>query len=240
MSLHDISIVIPIAPGESAWPALLGDLRALPAEAEIVLAATEPPPSAWQAVIAEAGVTCATRWVVAARGRGPQLNAGARAASKTFVWFLHADSRLPGASLAALERALLQQPGALHYFNLAFANDGPFLMRLNAAGTWLRSHALGMPFGDQGFCLRRERFEALGGYPEDLPYGEDHVFVWTARRQRIPLRCTGAPLFTSARKYRERGWLRTTLRHLVLTAKQAAPELGKLLASRLPKFTNRS
>jgi rSAM/selenodomain-associated transferase 2 len=227
--LNDVSIVIPVAPGEIAWQTLLADLRGIPSGAEIVLAATEPPPPEWDAVARTLGLPPQVHWIAAPRGRGVQLNAGARAARRQFLWFLHADSRLRADSLSALAHALAEQPGALHYFDLEFQNDGPFLTRLNAAGTWFRSHALGIPFGDQGFCVRRDLFEKLGGYPEHLPYGEDHVFVWAARRGRIPLRCTGARLLTSARKYRRRGWLRTTLGHLFLTARQAVPECWKWL-----------
>ena len=40
-----------------------------------------------------------------------------------------------------------------------------------------------MPFGDQGFCLKKETFWSLKGF---LPGGEalggeDHLFVWKAQ-----------------------------------------------------------
>jgi GT2 family glycosyltransferase len=89
-----------------------------------------------------------------------------------------------------------------------------------------------MPFGDQGFCLRREIWERLGGFDTHASYGEDHLFVWKARRAGVPLRPTGGTLRTSARKYQERGWLRTTARHLHLTATQAFPEWLKLVRAR--------
>ena len=123
---------------------------------------------------------------------------------------------------------LARDPGALHYFDLAFSGDGPPLMRLNERGVWVRSHLLGMPFGDQGFCLRRDVFFGLGGFPEDVPYGEDHLLVWRARQAGVPLRCAPATLLTSARKYGERGWLRTTARHVYLTYRQALPEAARL------------
>jgi hypothetical protein len=48
----------------------------------------------------------------------------------------------------------------------------------------------------------------------------------------VPLRPTGGTLRTSARKYREQGWLSTTTRHLQLTALQAVPEWLKLVCAR--------
>jgi hypothetical protein len=86
-----------------------------------------------------------------------------------------------------------------------------------------------MPFGDQGLVLARSTMAALGGFDESAPYGEDHLLVWAAHRGGVPLRATGARLLTSARKYQERGWLQTTSAHVLLTYRQAWPELLKLV-----------
>lgn len=160
------------------------------------------------------------------------MNAGARATVKPFVWFLHADSRFAPETLPTLSTALRAHPDALHYFDLDFLADGPPLMPLNTLGARLRSRWGGMPFGDQGFCLPRALWERLGGFDVDAPYGEDHLLVWKTRRAGIPLRRTGGALRTSARKYRERGWLTTTTTHLRLTARQAFPEWLALLRER--------
>ncbi|MDQ3556998.1 MAG: glycosyltransferase family 2 protein [Gemmatimonadota bacterium] len=218
--LRELAVVIPVAPGDRAWETLLADLRALPAEAEVVLAGSEAPPP---------DLPSNLRWARAQRGRARQMNAGARATDRTWLWFLHADSRFAPDTLPSLRRALATAPDALHFFDLAFLDDGPALMRLNQAGAWIRSRWGGMPFGDQGFCLRRELWERLGAFRTDAPYGEDHLLAWKARRERVPLRPTGGTLRTSARRYRERGWLATTARHLRLTALQAFPEWVRLL-----------
>lgn len=94
-------------------------------------------------------------------------------------------------------------------------------MRLNAAGAWIRSHALGLPFGDQGLLLPRRTFERIGGFDPGLARGEDHELVWRLRCAGVPPRPVGAPLFTSARKYAERGWAATTASHLCETWRQA-------------------
>jgi GT2 family glycosyltransferase len=169
----------------------------------------------------------AVAWVEAPLGRARQMNAGARAARGRHLWFLHADSGFSRPDVEALATALREAPRALHYFNLAFDGRPRQLMYLNQAGAWWRSHALGLPFGDQGFCLERDAFFALGGYDEQAAYGEDHLLVWQARRAGIEVRCTRGRIVTSARKYREQGWLRTTILHQYLTYRQAAPELFK-------------
>lgn len=231
--LRDASIVIPVAAGETSWRDLLPDLAVLSSGAEIFLVGTEPAPSQLEPTVGAARVACPVRWIVAPAGRAAQMNRGGCEASNRFLWFLHADSRLTGTAVERLDRSIRAAPQALHFFNLAFQPDGPRRMRLNALGTWLRSRVLRLPFGDQGLCLDRGLFERLGGYDERAAYGEDHLLVWSARRRRIPLRCTGASIATSARKYRERGWLRTTVRHAWLTARQAIPQAVLLIGDRI-------
>lgn len=203
--LSDVSVVIPMRSSEPAGDLLLSALRKHAPEAEVIV--VRPPPE----------------------GRAAQMNAGARQATRKFLWFLHADTTLAPSCISALQRSLAADPNALHYFDLKFAADGPWLMRVNALGVWIRSHVLGMPFGDQGFCLSGEVFGMLGGFQTEAAYGEDHLLVWRARQSNVVLRCVGAGLTTSARKYAEHGWLQTTVRHGVLTVKQAFPEWIKLI-----------
>lgn len=226
----EVSIIVPIGPGDDAWRDLLGDLRELPFTAEILCVAAESAPTS----LAQDSSIAARidEWMVSQPGRATQMNVGANRARGRFLWFLHADSRVTPRALHALTNALASHPQALHYFNLAFGADGPWLMWLNAWGAWWRSHVWGMPFGDQGFCLEKTSFERLGGYPEAACYGEDHLLVWMARRRGIRLRCTGEFLLTSARKYREHGWVRTTARYAWLTWHQAWPQFWLWLRGR--------
>lgn len=158
---------------------------------------------------------------IAPAGRARQLNAGAHATDSDWLWFLHADSQLDARVIEEVIAALGQDEDMLAYFGLRFLPDGPRWMALNAIGARLRSRWLGLPFGDQGFLLPRRVFEALGGFDEGLDGGEDHALVWRARRQGIELRELRADIHTSARKYAERGWWRTTREHLALTWRQA-------------------
>ena len=221
MELGDLAVVVPIGPGERAWRGLVAELGSLPPSARVVLVATSaadlPRPDDDALATLHAEVVT----LVAARGRALQQNAGARTAARPWLWFLHADSRLAPSTLAALARTMAGAPHALGYFDLRFASDGPLAVHLNALGVRIRSRLLGLPFGDQGFFLTRTTFDRLGGFDAALAYGEDHALVWAARRAGVPLVAAGAPLYTSARKYAEHGWLRTTARHVRLTAAQA-------------------
>ena len=218
--LADLAVIVPVGPDDEAWRDLERDLRALPVQAELLLVGAEPAPVSLPSSI---------RWLQAPRGRARQMNAGARASRRRFLWFLHADSRFAPDTLPSLRTALAIQPAALHFFDLKFLADGPALMWLNEFGVRWRSRWARMPFGDQGFCVPRALWEQLGGFPTDAVYGEDHLFAWKARQAGVPLRATGGSLRTSARRYRERGWFATTARHLRLTAVQAFPEWVRLV-----------
>jgi len=205
---------------------LLDQLAALPPGDEVIVCRVQ----------GSHAIGTATGWpdhlplleVLSPRGRARQMNVAAGRATGHWLWFVHADSRLHVDTLAALNAFVDRNEDALGYFDLVFRDDGPRLTAINAWGANLRSRLFGMPFGDQGLVVRRDRFLGLGAFDETLAGGEDHAFVWRAREQHLPLRRTGARLATSARKYNEYGWLRTTLRHLGLTVRQAWPRWKRL------------
>ncbi len=194
------------------------DTRTLAPEILLVFAAGDP-----QAAHSPANLIALT----APAGRAHQLNAGIAAAKGQWLWLLHADSRLRADTLPALRDFMATQAPALGWFRLAFDNDGPWPMPVNALGANLRARWLGLPFGDQGFVLRRKDARRLGPMDPGLPFGEDHAWIWRARRAGLPLRPVDGSLATSARKYAEHGWLRTTLRHLRLTAWQACQQVRR-------------
>ena len=224
--MKNVSIIIPLGPDEDQLSQLLDDLAIVPEGTEIILVSCDD---------ALQGMTFAksVRLISSAQGRAIQQNTGAKAARGEFLWFLHADSRVTALVILALEDSLLKAPNALHYFHLKFNNDGPRVMWFNEWGALFRSEVLGVPFGDQGFCLSKDNFVKIGGFPEYAPYGEDHLLVWYVRQAGLKLRCTGVALQTSARKYNQQGWGALTLKYQLLWLKQAAPEFLKLIRLRL-------
>jgi hypothetical protein len=209
-----LAIIVPAGPGDRAWTALLPQLAAARArQVVLVLAqgddeAVSPPP-------ANATV------IRAAAGRAHQLNAGAARTDADWLWFLHADSRIVASTLAALHRFVDADETAIGYFDLRFLRDGPRLMFLNTLGAHVRSRLLGLPFGDQGLLMPRRVYETIGGFGERVGAGEDHAAIWAARALDIPLCALRAPLYTSARKYAQRGWWATTRGHVRETVAQA-------------------
>lgn len=209
----NVAIIIPAGPGDTAWRKLLPQLAAADAR-EIVLVLTD----------ADGGLTGAdlnVRVIHSPAGRARQLNAGAHASHAEWLWFLHADSSVSTKTLDAMRGFVHADQDAIGYFRLGFVEDGPRWMFLNAWGAALRSWLFGLPFGDQGLLLPRRVFEALECFDESVGKGEDHALIWTARAQGIPLRAIKATIRTSARRYAENGWWRTTRTHLGMTREQA-------------------
>ena len=161
------------------------------------------------------------------------MNAAASSAKGEYLWFLHADSRVDTDTIPVLLECIAKGEDALYYHDLTFLPDGPTAMPINAWGVKFRSNWLKTPFGDQGFCLSRELFFRLGRYREDVRYGEDHLLVWQALQAGVKVRPTGAKVLTSARKYANKGWLRTTITHVYLWVIQAVPQFFILLKRRL-------
>lgn len=181
--LDRVTVVIPMAPEEPEIHHLLGDLAGTPVHV-----------------------------VVSSEGsRAKSLNRGADRARGTFLWFLHADCRVTQKNMHAVKQTIKKHPRALSFFDLKFEGAGP--VKLNEWFGNMRARWLGLPYGDQGFVVGRRIFEKLGGFPEENSPGEDLKWVWRARQSNIPLHPIGVPLETSARTYREQGWLRTTLAH---------------------------
>lgn len=229
-----LSVIIPIGPEEVQVPeGLLHDLQFLPGNSELIFVVSDPQfdvanRAAYHAELKLDSVS----WLSARQGRAVQMNAGANVARGEFLWFLHLDSRFEAPLIERLLANLQDSPDSLHYCLLAFMKDGPQGMRLNGIGANLRSFVFGTPFGDQGLALSRQSFEKVGGYPELVHYGEDHLFVWYARQQGLRLKCCREYLVTSARKYQKRGWFYLTCRYQYLWIKQAIPELFTLIRKR--------
>ena len=156
----------------------------------------------------EAAAAAGARVVVAERGRGCQLDRGARLAGGDWLVFLHADTRLqPGwaAALRALEPSVVG--GAFR-----FRVDSPRrVYRLIEAGVALRCRLFRLPYGDQGIFARRDVYQAIGGFPP-FPLMEDLAFMRRlARAGRLAFPAVRA--LTSARSWERHGVVATTLRH---------------------------
>ena len=140
--------------------------------------------------------------------RARQMNQGAAMARGAILFFLHADSRLPVGFDRVIRRELADATVAAGAFSLGIDTDAK-KVRIVECGVNLRSRFLGLPYGDQGIFLRAARFQQCGGFPE-LPIMEDFAMM---RHLRKTGRIVTAHerIYTSSRRWRRMGVLRTTL-----------------------------
>jgi rSAM/selenodomain-associated transferase 2 len=154
------------------------------------------------------------RVVLAPRGRGVQLRAGAEAARWDWFLFLHADTLLGDGWREAAQAHAAAHPGkaAACRFRLA---DPAWQARWIERGVRLRSRLLALPYGDQGLLVSRALYEAVGGY-RPLPLMEDVDLVRRIGRRR--LRLLDVEAATSAARWRRDGWVRRSGRNLFCLA----------------------
>ena len=206
-----IGVVIPTLNEEQTLPALLDDLRELASVFPIDVVVVDGGSSDGTRARAAAG---GARVLEARRGRARQLNAGARAVGGGWLLFLHADVRLTRAARDAVIAAV-QSTSRVGAAVFRFAIELPwFWKHFIELGQRVREVLWGLPYGDQGLLVRRELFQAVGGYP-DIPLMEDVAIIRRLQRHTT-VRRLPAPLPASGRRYLRDGIARTWLRHTAL------------------------
>jgi rSAM/selenodomain-associated transferase 2 len=211
-----ISLILPVL---NEAPLLAEALSALPRTLDLEI------------ILVDGGSTDATRevaagfphvrWLSAARGRGVQMNAGARLARGDFFILLHIDTVLTTDHLAALRQAALDPRVGAGAFELRLNPPTPFLRFIAWGANW-RCRLFRLPYGDQAIFVRRDLFLALGGFAHRHP--EDLDLVIRLRRL-TRLRLLTPPVTTSGRQWLKHGTLRTTAYHWAFLIRHLAERL---------------
>ena len=201
-----ISVIIPTLNEEKTLQATIDSARAEGVEIIVSDGGSEDATR----VIAE---DMADMALSSASGRGAQMNAGAVAARGDALLFLHADTLLPEGWVEEVVEILKDGRVSCGAFRFALSEKSAAFGLISAMVN-LRSKWLKLPYGDQALFMRRESFEALGGF-RALPIMEDVELVRRLRKKgRIKI--TKRAVVTSARRWRKEGWLWTTLRNQAL------------------------
>ncbi len=196
-----ISVVIPALDEAAELPATLLRAQALPEVAEIIVS-DGGSRDATRQIAEQAGA----RVVTGAKGRGHQLRAGASVASSEVVLLLHADTWLAPGSGQAIAAALAD-PAVVGGACFKAFRDPHWLMRGSQLRCAWRMRAFQFAYGDQAIFVRRDVLERVDGVPA-VPLMEEHELCRALRRVgRLVLADT--VVTTSARRFRDRGVLRT-------------------------------
>jgi rSAM/selenodomain-associated transferase 2 len=197
-----LSVIIPVLDEAEHIAAVLADAAMRCPGAELIVVDGGSRDGTAQTATRHPGV----RVLASVPGRARQMNAGARVASGAIFLFLHADTRLPPDAAALVARAMAQPGAVAGRFDVRFDSRRPVLavvaMLMNARSRWSR-----ICTGDQAIFVRRDAFEALGGYP-DIPLMEDVEL--TRRLKRVGrIACLRERVVTAARKWEREGAWRT-------------------------------
>ncbi len=204
-----LSVIVPALDEERHLPGLLRRVTGAGVEVIVVDGGSS------DGTVAAARRAVGTVVLEARPPRAAQMNAGAARATGDALLFLHADVRPPEGFAGLLVEALADPEVVGGAFALAI-DDDRLAARVVARGANLRTRLTGHPYGDQGIFVRREVFQALGGFAP-LPFLEDLEFSGRLRRRgRIAL--LPAPVTVSARRWRAAGYARTTFRNAIIAA----------------------
>lgn len=189
--LESISIIIPAYNEEAALPSLLAQLDSIRNDCEIIFVDGGSSDQTAH-MIKEAGYPCHQE-----KGRGRQLNEGARHAHGDILFFLHCDSIIPHDALSQIREILDRNDAG--FFGIKF-DTHEWVMKVCGRQSNRRAKYRQIPFGDQGIFLRSNIFWKVGGFPE-IPLMEDYEFSLRLRKRKIRFGQTRDPIITSARRY---------------------------------------
>ena len=148
------------------------------------------------------------------KGRAKQMNIGASAAKGEILIFLHADTELPIQALKKINTLLEQKGYVGGAFDLGIKSD-KFVFRVIEVLASLRSRLNKIPFGDQAIFIRREYFNAIGGYKE-IPLMEDVELMRRIKKSGSKTWIFHDRVMTSPRRWEMEGVIYCTLRNWTL------------------------
>ena len=199
-----LSIIIPaLDEGEEIAAALdaLAELRLLGVEVIVVDGGSR------DATVQRARLR-ADAVISAPRGRAVQMNAGAEKASGDVLLFLHADTRLPVAAEHVVLNELARSGRAWGRFDVDIEGTHR-LLPVIAFFMNMRSRMTGIATGDQAIFVRRDAFQAAGGFPP-IALMEDIALSKRLKRISAPL-CLRERAVTAGRRWERDGIVSTII-----------------------------
>ena len=134
------------------------------------------------------------------KGRSKQMNAGAKAATGTILYFLHADS-FPPKHFDQFILNEIQKDNHAGCFRLKF-DSNHWWLRL--AGWFTKFNLKACRGGDQSLFVTKALFNKIGGFDESYIIYEDNIFI-SQLYDCNQFTVINKPIITSARLYKKHG-----------------------------------
>jgi rSAM/selenodomain-associated transferase 2 len=204
---HRVSIIVPALNEEGLIGDFLRHLTASFPEAEIIV--VDGGSDDGTVHIAEG----MARVIHSPKGRGAQMNAGAKVATGDILWFLHADCRPSPDSIGLIQDALANESVLGGGFRWALTGSKWYYKPFTALAH-LKNKRRRNLFGDMGIFVRKDIFERMGGY-QDIPIFEEVEFNNRLRKLGETV-ILDEPLPSSDRKLLTEGPLRAFIKNDIL------------------------
>ena len=198
-----LSIVIPVLNEAALIAGFLRHVRTLAPDAEVIVVdgGSSDDTVGLSRSLADSVIT-------AAPGRGRQMSSGAAVGRGDVFWFVHADSQIPNDAVSAMARSLLDASCVGGCFRLRIV-PRRWIYRIRDFVGDICVDVFKIGLGDRGLFCRREFFEAVGGYGDDLLFEDADLYRKLARSGKM--RRLDPVIETSARRYEAQGPVRTCL-----------------------------
>ena len=175
----------------------------------------------FEVIVADGGSSDATleivsgfpqvKHVISTKGRGRQMNEGAKVARGDIFLFLHADTWLPPRALITVRKVMVDSRVVGGCFCIDFDRHTPLLRFISKCS---RINHIFSTYGDQGLFLRSNTFREIGGF-NDIEIMEDVEIQKRLRRMGKFVKIC-EPAVTSARRFVSRGILRQQILNIAL------------------------
>jgi rSAM/selenodomain-associated transferase 2 len=142
------------------------------------------------------------------RGRSRQMNAGAKLANHETLLFLHGDTFLPERADRLIIEGMNRKGNGWGRFDVRLSGKHLLFRVIETLMNW-RSRISRIATGDQAIFVKRDLFEAIGGFPE-MELMEDIALSKILKKYGRPL-CLSQRVLTSSRRWEEKGFFRTIL-----------------------------
>jgi rSAM/selenodomain-associated transferase 2/rSAM/selenodomain-associated transferase 1 len=211
--MPSISIVIPVYREVNTIRSAIERLTGSPdysADIEIIVVDGDKKASTIKNLHSENVIT-----IKSERGRGVQLNAGAKIARGGIILFLHADTELPAGAFGRVKSVFKTSSADAGAFSLGIDSNLVFFRFIEAAAN-IRCYLSGIPYGDQGIFIKKEVFDNLGGFP-DIPIMEDVEFMMKLKKKGFRVMILKERVSTSPRRWEKDGYLRTLFNNRLIS-----------------------
>lgn len=197
-----ISVIIPVLNEQKQINGLINHLRAIEANVEIIVVDGDPSGSSLS-VITAPDIIC----LIAQKGRGNQLAAGAAIATRDILLMLHADTLLPVNAFQAIQTEVARG-ASWGAFRLGIDASG-VLYRIIEQTVDIRCKLFTLPYGDQAIFVNRTALGKVGGIPT-IPLMEDVALTQRLKKAGCLFALLPDQVRTSPRRWQKDGIIKRT------------------------------